>query len=117
MTEKKKRVRYTLQDQINFGRIYDALMDGHSFNEETPILNQVIKPPLWHAVLWGIRSWSDRPLIGWCHYGSSANRATKKELRWILNHIFEMRPTEFIKKYTRINAIGEVKPLEVYPLG
>ena len=32
----------------------------------------------------------------WHNYGSSANRATKKELKWIIETIYKMSPVEFI---------------------
>ena len=35
----------------------------------------------------------------WNHYGSSANKATKKNLKWIIEVIFKMTPEEFINHY------------------
>ena len=37
--------------------------------------------------------------IGWEHYGRAANKNTKKDLKWIIEEIFELTPEEFINKY------------------
>lgn len=37
--------------------------------------------------------------IGWEHYGRSACKNTKKELKWLLKNIFELTPLEFINTY------------------
>ena len=45
-----------------------------------------------------------KKLFCWTHYGSSANSATKAELRWILDVIFRLTPEAFIKKYDCLPA-------------
>lgn len=35
----------------------------------------------------------------WQNYGSSANRANKKELKWVIETIFKMKPIEFLEEY------------------
>ncbi len=40
-----------------------------------------------------------KPLFCWQHYGSSANNATKQELKWIIENIFKCTPCEFLEKY------------------
>lgn len=37
--------------------------------------------------------------IGWHSYGSSANKNTKEDLKWIIETIFRLTPKEFIKRY------------------
>lgn len=37
--------------------------------------------------------------IFWRHYGSSANRVTKADLRWVIETIFRMTPEEFERAY------------------
>lgn len=37
--------------------------------------------------------------IGWTHYGSSAHKVKLSELKWILEKIFKMTPSEFVKEY------------------
>lgn len=39
-------------------------------------------------------------LFHWHHYGSSANKATKEELAWIIEKIFDMTPERFAQTYT-----------------
>lgn len=38
--------------------------------------------------------------IHWCRYGSSANKNTKKDLKWVIEEIFGMTPEEFLYAYT-----------------
>ena len=38
-------------------------------------------------------------IICWTNYGSSANKNTLKDLRWILETIFNTTATEFLKEY------------------
>lgn len=40
-----------------------------------------------------------KKLFCWRNYGSSANKATKKDLLWIITVIFKMCPVDFIEKY------------------
>lgn len=58
-------------------------------------LNPVLGDKVWSSVLW-LSDWGS---IGWQHYGSSANKATKKDLLWILMVIFKMKPSEFVNEY------------------
>lgn len=47
--------------------------------------------------------------IGWTHYGSSANKPTKKALEWIIRTIFNTTPAEFLQTYSTRSGymIGE----------
>lgn len=38
-------------------------------------------------------------IFRWTHYGSSANRATKTELKWIIKTIFKMTAEQFQAEY------------------
>lgn len=38
-------------------------------------------------------------LICWSHFGSSANKATLKELNWIITVIFKLSPADFVSIY------------------
>lgn len=38
-------------------------------------------------------------LIGWRNYGSSANKNTLKDLKWIINTIFDTTAKEFINEF------------------
>lgn len=42
---------------------------------------------------------ADRHYIHWTNYGSSANKATAKDLKWVIEQIFESNIPEFIRKY------------------
>lgn len=51
---------------------------------------------------WGysINLWlSDKGNIGWQNYGQSWNKNTLKELKWVIEEIFNMTPKEFTQKY------------------
>ena len=37
--------------------------------------------------------------IGWTHYGSSANPVNLNALNWIIRHIFDITPAEFLNRY------------------
>lgn len=43
--------------------------------------------------------WNNGKFFCWNHYGSSANRATKEELEWLITTIFKCEPEEFVQKY------------------
>ena len=43
----------------------------------------------------------------WRHFGSSANKATKQELEWIIEVIFKMKPQEFLQKYKCVKETME----------
>lgn len=53
-----------------------------------------------------------KPFIGWTHYGSSANKATKTELNWIIRQIFNTTPAEFLNRYTTRSAFTAAHPEE-----
>ena len=40
-----------------------------------------------------------KPIIEWNHYGSSAERFTKKDLHWIITVLFKMTPEQFTKQF------------------
>lgn len=40
-----------------------------------------------------------KPVFCWQYYGSSANKANKTELKWIIKNIFDCTPCEFLQKY------------------
>ena len=42
---------------------------------------------------------SGKTIIRWTHYGSSANKCTRKDLAWILKEIFGMTSAEFLAEY------------------
>ena len=76
--------------------IYENLMNGGVYGYQ---VNYVRYPYFCYVLNLGTCGWTGRKLFYWHHAGSSANRATKKELKWILGNIFEMTPDEFCEKY------------------
>ena len=80
-------------------RIYKTLKGGKSYVEH--VAGRGIKYPFDHYVLSPIASRDGQQLFEWSHFGSSANSATFRDLRWIFEHIFrETTPIEFEKKYS-----------------
>ena len=43
----------------------------------------------------------DGEYIRWTHAGSSANKATLKDLEWIITVIFDTTPIDFLREYIR----------------
>lgn len=72
--------------------IYNNLMDGKFYGY---VLTNV-RFPVFTTVLH--KHWC-KPYFCWTHYGSSANKANKKELAWLIENIFCMTPEEFVEKY------------------
>lgn len=79
--------------------IYKHLKAGHKFgkwidNVRYPYfeVNLVMSP--------------DEKYWRWQNYGSSANRANKKELKWVIETIFKMKPVDFLEEYQRGNHYG-----------
>lgn len=65
-----------------------------------------------------VYDWSNRPrsylipalymdeygdYIHWNNFGGSAMKPSLKNLKWILEHMFEMKPSEFIEAFTEYN--------------
>lgn len=79
--------------------IYDNLKNGLKYSRFYSwdyYNNQPLKYPHFHTVL----SYDPvKKLWIWTNYGSSANKATKKELKWILKNIFDCTAKEFIQDY------------------
>ena len=89
----------TKEDIKALSRIYKTLKSGKSYVEH--IAWRGIKYPYDHYVLSPITGRNGRQLFEWSHFGSSANPATFRELRWIFEHIFrETTPVEFEKNHS-----------------
>lgn len=78
-----KQALDTIYSNLKNGMIYAYWLDN-------------VKFPMYYYVICydGIKK-----LFYWRNYGSSANKATKKDLLWIITVIFKMCPVDFIKKY------------------
>lgn len=78
-------------NELSLTRIYNNIQAGKIYGEYW--LN--VKYPFFSEVLYKTCG----NYIGWTHYGSSANKNTKKELAWIISVIFDTTPEEFEKMY------------------
>ena len=72
--------------------IYNNLMDGNQYG-------YVLKNVRFQVFNTVLCKHYCKPFFCWSHYGSSANKATKKELLWIIEVIFKMTPEDFINAY------------------
>ena len=80
--------------------IANALKSGGVYGEMVKGTNPAIKRPFfWKVLSFGYCQNSGLTIWRWRHYGSSANPATLKDLKWILDTIFKMKPSEFVAKY------------------
>lgn len=91
--------------------IHAALLSGeqfgtvHCFRDDHPDgPRPYFSPELYKVPL--------KPFFGWTHYGSSANKATKAELNWIIRQIFNTTPAEFLNRYTTRRAFTDAHPEE-----
>ena len=72
--------------------IYSMLLSGESFGT----INQFrLGGTYFHDVLS-----TDKTYIRWTHYGSSANKTSLENLKWILTNIFKTTPEQFLLDYT-----------------
>lgn len=82
-TEEKKALD-TIYNNLKNGMIYATYLDYVRF------------PCWWYVISYD----SIKKLFCWRNAGSSANKATKKDLLWIITVIFKTTPIEFINTYS-----------------
>lgn len=70
--------------------IYENINAGNSYGKD--FLN--VRYPFFDTALS-----ANKQYIYWRHYGSSANKNTRKELYWIITVIFRMSPEQFLQEY------------------
>lgn len=75
--------------------IYDKLIAGEKFGK-------IDKHRLGGTYFWDVLS-ADKYYIYWRHYGSSANKLSLQNLKWILTEIFKTTPEQFLFDYTTYN--------------
>lgn len=117
--EKEREITYNEEDNKKLKEIYDNLQNNINYGYD--MTNVTF--PVFHSVLYLV--WNDiahtEKAIGWNHYGSSANKNTLEDLKWVLDNIFEMTPTKFLNTYikeqdSKIEESKELKTeLEDYP--
>jgi len=88
------------KDLIN---LYEELMNGAEYGYLGDVLNSAAFPgckKYFAEVLYMYRSNLDgKQYFQWRYFGSSANKATKKDLSWILENIFNMTAKQFVAYY------------------
>lgn len=72
--------------------IFNNLMNGNHYG----YVVKNVRFPYFHSVL---VKHPHKPFFCWSHAGSSANKANKKELAWLIENIFRMTPEEFVNRY------------------
>lgn len=72
--------------------IYSMLLAGESFGK-------IDEFRLGGTYFWDVLS-ADETYIYWRHYGSSANKTSLTNLKWIMTNIFKMTPEQFLVNYT-----------------
>ena len=72
--------------------IYDKLLNGVVFGK-------IDKHRQGGTYFWNVLS-ADNMYIYWRHYGSSANKTSLQNLKWILTEIFKMTPEQFLFEFT-----------------
>lgn len=86
-------------------KIYDCLLNGGEFGEYMePAADNPVRQPIWWPVLWFcprniIGGGPNKDLLYARHYGSSAWRFNKKNLRWVIRVWFECKPSVFLTAY------------------
>ena len=98
----EKNIEYSEADEKKLNEIYNNLQAGITYGEDMDKEHHSwITYPYFDTVLWLMANspHTAEEVIGWRHYGSSANKNTLEDLKWILDNIFEMTPTEFTSKY------------------
>lgn len=75
--------------------IYQKILDGEIFGK-------IDQHNQGGTYFWDVLS-ANRQYIYWKHYGSSANKTSLQNLKWILTEIFKMTPEQFLFNYTTYN--------------
>lgn len=79
--------------------IYNSLMKGTKYGKFSYWDYYNNKPLLYPGFDMVIYKDPVHNLFHWSHYGSSANKATKKDLKWIITTIFKTTPEKFLLEY------------------
>lgn len=96
MTKAEKEVLRNIMDDLKAGFSFGKDKTWDYYN------NRPFPYPYFDDRLYIFRSsYNGKKYIGWCHYGSSANAVTLRDLEWIITVIFKTTPSEFLKEYIR----------------
>jgi hypothetical protein len=83
----------------NLIKIKQALDEGKAFFGNTPVLNPVLLKDYPSGKIPYVVLWREGEYYHYRHHGQSATKATKTDLSWIINKIFQLTPNQFVKKY------------------
>lgn len=79
--------------------IYDKLLAGECFGK----IDEHSQGGTYFWDVLSIGNGNGGRFIFWRHYGSSANRVSLQNLKWILTEIFKTTPEQFLFDYTTYN--------------
>ena len=91
-------------EKAAFEKIYADLKAGYSYGFDftwNHYNNKPMRYPFFDTVIFydPIKN-----LFRWTHYGSSANKATKKELKWLISGQKDCMETRRLERHTAISA-------------
>ena len=89
--------------------LYNALMNGEQYGT-LDYWNYYENKPLQYAGFYTVL-YKDpaKNIFHWANYGSSANKATLKDLQWILETIFHTNAHEFTQKFMTMTEYNRLK--------
>lgn len=90
------------QNEIALNAIYNMLWNGAVFgHDRINWRNDYPEKEIAGKAMFTTVLYKDyfKPIFKWSCYGSSANKATKKDLNWLIRNIFKCTPCEFLNKY------------------
>lgn len=104
-----------MEEELTIDDMYSGLMKGYKY-----VLKETLRgdwrafqdgrlryfvPGSFNSIVLDIED-DGTPIFCWSHYGSSAEKATKEDLEWLLKVIFKSEPSEFVK--LDIHAVTDV---------
>ena len=96
-------------------KIWTALKNGDAFGR-FDYWNYYDNKPLFYPGFWKqlyiIIGYNGKLYINWRHFGESAGEYSKKELKWIIEHIFDTTAADFLKEYTSYYHFRETTTAE-----
>lgn len=90
-----------MKNDIAFEKIYADLKAGYSYGKDFTWDSYNNKPMRYPFFDTAIFYDPIKHLFCYSHFGSSAIKANKKELKWLLSVIFKCSAAEFLEKYIR----------------
>jgi len=93
-------MKYSENEKKAFCAIFENLNNGKYYGQKTACGQHIDKRGFYYSdVLSRYNNY-----FRWTYFGSSCEKNTAENLRWILTHIFKMSAVEFSEKYTLLNG-------------